>query len=234
MRASALRTLQDVSSRCKASAFWPHGVAAVLEGSEAAVPRAIHEQGIAGTSPAGGVACVPGEDAAASHLLCGSAFLGSVLDSAAGPPRAAPGAAESRPEPGPAAPEALAAPQLRPLAAVREGLVAGVASRVPAAWMSSSVSQVASPTAMPALMRGPLQAALAALRRCQQAWQRGWDATGAKLEGAATRAVAAAQGALPLPRMAVTRRSALRSSVRWMGPRSPPRDALLERLLPSD
>ena len=235
LRACALRMLQDVSSHCKSSAFWPHSIAALLERSGAAAPPATPEQGLAGTCPPGGVLRALGEDAAASHLLCGSAFLGSVLDGTADSPHAAPDAAESRPEPDPATPEALAALQLRPLAALRElleGHAAALGSGVLAAL--GSASQLASPSAVPALMRGPLQAAAAAPGRCQQAWQRGWDATCVSMEGAATRAVAAAQSALPLPRLAVTRRSALRFRVHWMGRQSQSRADLLERLLPSD
>lgn len=237
LRASALRVLQDVSSCCRASAFWPQSVATMLECSDAAAPQATPEQGVTGTSPAGAVACALVADAAPAHLLCGSAFLGSVLDGAAGSPHAAPDVVQSRPEPGPAAPETFAAAQLRLFAAVRErleGFVAAAASRVPAALFSSSLSQRGSPAAVPALLRGPLQAAAAALGRCEQAWQRGRDAACAELEGAATRAAAAAQRVLPLPHMAVTRRSALRFRVHWVGLRPPPRAALLERMLPSD
>ena len=210
----------------------------MLECSDAAAAaQATREQGVAGNSPAGAVARALVADAAPAHLLCGSAFLGSVLDGAAGSPHAAPDAAASRPEPDPAAPEARAAAQLRPFAALRERLevfVAAAASRVPAAWFSSALSQRGSPTAVPALLRGPLQAASAAAGRCERAWQRGWDAACAELEGAATRMAAAAQRALPLPHMAVTRRSALRFRVHWVGLRPPPRAALLERMLPSD
>lgn len=239
LRASALRMLQDVSSRCRASAFWPQSVATMLESSEAAAaPQATPEQGVASSSPAGAGACALVADAAPAHLLCGSAFLGSVLDGAAGSPHAGPDvAAESRPEPDPAAPGARAAAQLRPFAAVRdrlEGFVAAAASRVPVTWFSSSLSERGSPAAVPGLLRGPLQAAAAAAGRCERAWQRGRDAACAELEAAAARAAAAAQRALPLPHMAVTRRSALRFRVRWVGLRPPPRAALLERMLPSD
>ena len=209
----------------------------MLECSDAAAHEANSEQGIASRSPAGAVACALVEDAAPAHLLCGSAFLGSVLDGAAGSPHAAPDVADSRPEPGPAAPETLATAQLRLFAAVRErleGFVAAAASRVPGAWFSSSLSQRGSPTAVPPLLRGPLQAAAAALGRCEQAWQRGRDAACTELESAATRGAAAARRVLPLPHVAVTRRSALRFRVHWVGLRAPPRAELLERMLPSD
>ena len=210
----------------------------MLECSDAAAHKANSEQGIASRNPAGAVACALVADAAPAHLLCGSAFLGSVLDGAAGSPHAAPDVAESRPEPGPAAPETLATAQLRLFAAVRErleGFVALVSSRVPAAWFSSALSQCGSPTAVPALLRGSLQAAAAAAAgRCEQAWRRGRDAVCAELDRAAARAAAAAQRVLPLPLMAVTRRSALRFRVRWVGLRAPPQADLLERMLPSD
>ena len=209
----------------------------MLECSDAAAVQAICEQGNASRSPAGAVACALVADASPAHLLCGSAFLGSVLDGAAGSPHAAPAAAESRPEPDPAAPEARAAAQLWPFAAMREqleGFLAAAAARMPVACFSSALSQRGSPTAVPALLRGPLQAAAAAAGRCERAWQRGRDAACAELEGAATRMMAAAQRVMPLPHIAVTRRSALRFRVHWVGLRQPPRAALLERMLPSD
>ncbi len=176
-------------------------------------------------------------------MLCGSAFLTSVLDEAGAAPAAPPPAPAAEAEPA-ASPPATIPPWLwGPL----EGLAALAAARLPAALLAGAgrepCSEAGSPAGGPAARSA--EALAAAARACQtwaaglEPWQRharrGWDAAGRRLERGAGAAAAAARRALPLPHVHVRRRSALRFRLAWQGlqARVPRARAPLERLLPS-
>ncbi len=176
-------------------------------------------------------------------MLCGSAFLTSVLDEAGAAPAAPPPAPAAEAEPA-ASPPATIPPWLwGPL----EGLAALAAARLPAALLAGAgrepCSEAGSPAGGPAARSA--EALAAAARACQtwaaglEPWQRharrGWDAAGRRLERGAGAAAAAARRALPLPHVHVRRRSALRFWLAWQGlqARVPRARAPLERLLPS-
>lgn len=231
--ADVLHALQQVSSKCSASSFWPHSVAEALQQRKESGGLA---EGVAGDWQATSTnyAFVNGS----ADQLCGSVFLSSVLETAGSPLAAelsVSAAAGSEQE-------LTTASQSGPAEVLWEqlgGLLNTLAARLPAAWLVRSASRAASDSRQSrdsgefchSLASSPAEAHsrrqsgqtwLVAVARSQLAW---WvharDATSRAMERSACRAAAAVHGALPTPQVVVHRRSALRFRLTWLGLRLP-------------